>query len=252
MQLILFGAGAMGAAMLDGWSEHDVTVVTKDSDAAGKITESHPFVHASVYNKNGVSVNDKIVVLAVKPQVFPTLQLTGTASGVISVMAGVKLSSIKEKIDAKQFVRAMPNLAAKKALSMTTVTGDAVFRHEACKLLESIGETLWVESEKELDIATAVAGSGPAYLALVAEALADGAVRLGLKRHDAYRLAGGVIKGTGVLLENSTPSQLKDAVMSPAGTTAAGYAALENAGVRAAFIECVKAAFDRAQELGAK
>ncbi len=85
-----------------------------------------------------------------------------------------------------------------------------------------------MEAEKELDIATALSGSGPAYLALVAEALCDGAVREGLKREDAMTLMRGLFKGFGELIQTIHPALLKDNVMSPGGTTAAGYGALEN------------------------
>ena len=87
----------------------------------------------------------------------------------------------------------MPNLAASVGRSMTTLTGDIAYKEEAKVLLGSIGKTLWLDSEKEIDIATALAGSGPAYLALVAEALADGAVKQGLKREHAMATMRGIV-----------------------------------------------------------
>ena len=146
----------------------------------------------------------------------------------------------------------MPNLAAQYGKSMTTLCGDEDFKEEALEICRSFGEALWLSTEKEIDIATAIAGSGPAYLALVAEALADGGVREGLKREDAQILVQGLFEGMGALLSTRTPSQLKDAVMSPGGTTAAGYAALERNGVRNGCIEAVGAAYAKATELGKK
>ena len=106
-----------------------------------------------------------------------------------------------------------------------------------------------INSEKEIDIATALAGSGPAYLALIAEALADGAVKQGLKREDAMTTMKGLFSGFGELIQEMHPALLKDAVMSPGGTTAAGYGALEDGNVRAACIDAIEQAYERAKKL---
>jgi pyrroline-5-carboxylate reductase len=143
----------------------------------------------------------------------------------------------------------MPNLAAKYGASMTTLTGDEEHKEEALVLMRGAGEVLWLKSEKELDIATALAGSGPAYLAIVAEALADGAVKLGLTRDDARKLTEGLFEGTAKLLVHEHPAILKEEVTSPGGTTAAGCGMLEMHGIRAAFMDAVEAAFKRAEEL---
>lgn len=132
---------------------------------------------------------------------------------------------------------------------MTTLTGDTAYKEEAEVLLGSIGETLWLNSEKEIDIATALAGSGPAYLALIAEALVDGAVKQGLKREDAMATMRGLFDGFGALIKETHPSLLKDGVMSPGGTTAAGYGALEDGNVRASCMNAIEKAYKRATEL---
>jgi pyrroline-5-carboxylate reductase len=143
----------------------------------------------------------------------------------------------------------MPNLAAEKRLSMTSLVGDISLHDEAIELFESIGMSIWLGSEKELDIATALAGSGPAYLALIAEALCDGAVREGLKRDDAMYLMRGLFKGFGELIQTIHPALLKDNVMSPGGTTAAGYGAMENSAVREGCMQAIRAAHERAEEM---
>jgi pyrroline-5-carboxylate reductase len=177
------------------------------------------------------------------------LLLKGQAKALYSVLAGTKIEIIERHIDAKAYVRAMPNLAATVGKSMTTLTGEFTCKSEAETLFSAIGTTLWVGSEKELDIATALAGSGPAYLALAAEALADGAVKQGLKRDDAMALMRGLFDGFGTLIQNQHPALLKDGVMSPGGTTAAGYGALEAAAVRQGFIAAVEAAYNKAKTL---
>jgi len=143
----------------------------------------------------------------------------------------------------------MPNLAASIGRSLTTLTGDKSGKERATTLLNAIGTTLWLNSEKEIDIATALAGSGPAYLALIAEAFTDGAVKQGLGREDAMKVMRGLFDGFGMLVQEKHPALLKDEVMSPGGTTAAGYSALEEGNVRAACINAVEAAYKKATEL---
>jgi pyrroline-5-carboxylate reductase len=132
---------------------------------------------------------------------------------------------------------------------MTTLTGDESYMNEAKELLGAIGKTLWLGSEKELDIATGLAGSGPAYLALIAEALTDGAVKQGMKRTDAMATMRGLFAGFGELIQEIHPALLKDGVMSPGGTTAAGYWALEDGNVRASCMDAIEQAYKKAVEL---
>lgn len=200
---------------------------------------------------NGGDIHGKSVVLCVKPYNVAEVgaQLVGEAKVVYSVLAGTTLETLSSKMKTKAVVRAMPNLAATVKKSMTTLTGDTAYREEAETLFGAIGPVRWLDSEKEIDIATALAGSGPAYLALVAEALADGAVKQGLKRDDAMAIMRGLFGGFGELIQEQHPALLKDGVMSPGGTTAAGYGALEEGNVRAACMAAIEKAYKRAVEL---
>lgn len=195
-------------------------------------------------------ITNKTVILCVKPanlsEIAPYLK--GTALALYSVLAGTSLSSL-QTISAHSYCRAMPNLAAELGASMTSLVGDKEITNHAISLFDTIGKTLWLNSEKELDIATALAGSGPAYLALIAEALCDGAVREGLKRDDAMVLMRGLFEGFGTLIQTTHPAVLKDNVMSPGGTTAAGYGALEKGKVREGCMEAIRAAYERAKEM---
>ena len=197
------------------------------------------------------NATDKEIILCVKPANITAMKtlLKGEAQVVYSVLAGTSVQKLKENIQATYYVRTMPNLAANIQKSMTTITGDEDRREKAKEIFSSIGYTLWVASEKELDIATALAGSGPAYLALIAEALADGAVKQGLKRDDAMTLMRGLFAGFGELIQDVHPAVFKDAVMSPGGTTAAGYSALEENGVRNGCMKAIEYAYKRATEL---
>ena len=251
--LTIIGTGNMAYAILKGvYESYSVEVVGRSEARLAELAEE--FGEKVVFTPlgDGYSIEDKRILLAVKPYALEAVsqKLKGKAYAHLSVMAGVKLETLKSRISAYHTVRAMPNLAAKYSKSMTTLCGDHAFKYEALAICSCFGKTLWVNSEKEIDIATAIAGSGPAYLALVAEALADGGVKAGLSRESAMRLVEGLFYGMGDLLEEQHPALLKDGVMSPGGTTAAGYGALEAGNVRNAFIEAVKEAFARAEALG--
>ena len=191
------------------------------------------------------NMENKVVVLCIKPANIVEVGklLKGNADELYSVLAGTTLKSLKLNISAKQIVRTMPNLCANIGASMTTLTGDIELKEEAAMLFNTIGQTLWLDSEKQLDIATAVAGSGPAYLALIHEAFCDGAVKQGMKRVDAIKVTNGLFNGFGKLIPTIHPAILKDSVMSPGGTTAAGYSALEKGNVRSSCIDAVESAF---------
>ncbi len=247
MKILLIGAGNMGGAMLEGLREYDISVVEANSSRREELKKQYSNIEVF---ENIPSLDGYVVLLAIKPQSLSKLQVSGRAEALISILAGTPLAKLKEKIEAKAYIRAMPNIAALKRKSVTSVTGDESFKDEALKILSSIGKAIWLSSEKELDIATGIGGSAPAWIALVAEALADGAVNLGLPRAVSYEYVGALFEGVGALLEDEHPALLKDKVMSPAGTTASGYVALEEGGVRASFIKAMEACYDRSCELG--
>ncbi len=249
--LTFIGNGNMALSMAMSLKEHyDIEVVGRSSN---KLDEFEKILHVNIKKSpmNGFDISNKTLILCIKPANISEMKslLTGEAKTLYSVLAGTALETLAQNITANSYVRAMPNLAATVGKSMTTLTGDITCKIEAEELFSAIGSTLWVGSEKELDIATALAGSGPAYLALVAEALADGAVKQGLKRDDAMALMRGLFNGFGTLIQNEHPALLKDGVMSPGGTTAAGYGALEKHAVRQGFISAIESAYNRAKAL---
>jgi len=249
--LTFVGNGNMALSLAKGLKErYDIEVAGRDRKRL-EAFENALGVKVAKYPLDGLDVTGKKVLLCVKPANVTEVgrQLHGKARVLYSVLAGTSIATLLQHFSADAVVRTMPNLAATVGRSMTTLTGDASYRDEASELFGAIGTTLWVNSEKELDIATALAGSGPAYLALVAEALCDGAVAQGLKRDDAMTLMRGLFGGFGELIQNEHPALLKDGVMSPGGTTAAGYRALEESGVRNGCIDAVARAYKRATEL---
>jgi len=246
MQIVLIGAGNMGLAMLKGLSKFDITVVEKNQERLEYIKKNFSNISTTTSIPD---ITNKVVLLAIKPQSLDSLEISGKAKALISILAGVTIERLKSKIEATYYIRAMPNIAALKQKSVTSVTGDIEFKEEALTILSSIGKAIWLNSQKELDIATALAGSAPAWLAIVAEALSDGAVNMGLSRDKSYEYLGALFEGVGATLEDIKPSSLKDMVSSPNGTTIAGIETLEDYKVRAAFIQAIKSATKRAKEL---
>jgi len=252
MKTITFiGNGNMALSIAKGLkNSYQIEVVGRDFEKINKF-EDELGVEIKKALIDDFNMDDKTVMFCVKPANVEEIatRIRGKARVIFSVLAGTTLSKLKQNLHSHAVVRTMPNLAASIGKSMTTLTGDEEFKKEAEELLGTIGTTLWLSSEKELDIATALAGSGPAYLALIAEALTDGAVKQGMKRADAVRTMCGLFGGFGELIQDIHPALLKDAVMSPGGTTAAGYGALEDGNVRASCIDAVAKAYKKATEL---
>jgi|LakMenEpi03Aug12_release.lakeMendotaPanAssembly.Ray.scaffolds.fasta_scaffold01516_26 pyrroline-5-carboxylate reductase len=200
------------------------------------------------------------VLLAIKPQqleaVAATAPLPGPGTGplLISVLAGVSLERLQRLLPGRRIVRAVPNTPALVRAGLTALAFaeevDADQRQWVSTLFARVGEVLELP-EGQLDAFLALTSSGPAFVALIAEAMADGAVAAGLPRALAQHLAHRTLAGTAELLHQRElhPGQLKDMVASPGGTTVAGLRRLEAAGVRSALLEAVLAAAERSREL---
>ncbi|MDR0761818.1 MAG: pyrroline-5-carboxylate reductase [Campylobacteraceae bacterium] len=244
MLLTIFGNGVMASAMISGLLKQgfEIEVFGRDEKKLQDLKERYPKIKIDTYEK-GVDISGKNVILCIKPYALEIVakQLKNKASTLFSVLAGTTVEQLKTNIQSVYYIRAMPNIAANFNKSMTTLTGDKEAKEKASIIFGAIGKTLWLGSEKELDTATILAGSAPAFLALVAESLIDGGVKEGLKRVDAEFLARGLFEGFSELLNNyQHPALIKDAVMSPNGVTAKGYAVLEDYKVRSAFIKTYK------------
>lgn len=202
-----------------------------------------------------------VVILAVKPQIIaPVLREVAPAVTpkklVISLAAGVPTSTLRALLPkGVRLIRTMPNTPALVLEGATGIAkadglqpGDL---ETAREIFEAVGKVVVLEEEL-LDAVTALSGSGPAYIALVIEALADGGVKMGLDRETAMTLAAQTVLGSAKLLieTGAHPGQLKDMVTSPGGTAIAGIAALEEGGVRRTLINAVERATLRSRELG--
>ena len=202
----------------------------------------------------------ELLLLAIKPQIFSqvTQQILVSLNPsvvIVSILAGISLPQLEAAFPSHAVIRAMPNTPAQVGAGITAIArGTHVTDNQfnlAKKVLSAVGSVVEVP-ESMMDAVTGLSGSGPGYIALVVEALADGGVASGLPRTIAMQLAIDTVLGTAKLLKESNlhPGELKDRVTSPGGTTIAGVAMLEERGLRSALIEAVKAATARSKELG--
>lgn len=254
MKLTLIGNGMMAKSLAHGLiNNFEVEIIGRDAKKLKALEEAIPGIETKVLD-DVEDITGKNVIFCVKPYALQSVavRLSGEANMLFSILAGTPLEALRKQISSKYYIRTMPNVAASAKQSMTTITGDKEAKNIAIEVFNSIGKTIWVNTENQLDIATAVAGSGPAFLALVAESLADGAVKAGLERHLSVELVQGLFGSMSSLLKNNHPAIIKDSVMSPNGTTAQGYAKLEEAGVRDAMIKAVESAYDKALEISKK
>lgn len=260
----ILGAGAMGESVLAGLIRSgrplDALLVGEKRQArARELTETHG---VTVVDNTTAAEQADVLVVAVKPQdVAPLLgEVAGSLRAgqlVVSLAAGVTLATLESLVpEGVAVVRVMPNTPALVGEGMSVMSPGATCTDaqlaEAESLLSACGRVVTLP-EKQMDAVTAVSGSGPAYVFLVAEALIEGGVHLGLPRDVATELAVQTLLGSATMLrETSThPALLREQVTSPGGTTAAALAQLEDHKLRAAFVAATAAARDRSVQLAA-
>ena len=263
------GAGNMGSAMISGILEgglaekKDITFVTASSRSAKNI-EDRFGIEASK-DATALASNSSVIILAVKPKqlddVLPEIRESLDADSiVISVAAGKSISDIDSALlsiavaGKLKVARAMPNTPAAVGEAMSAVCFNDRFedteKEEVLSVFRSFGKAEEVD-EGLMDTVTGLSGSSPAFIYMLIEAMADEAVKCGMKREAAYTFAAQTVKGSAdmVLKTGKHPGELKDQVTSPGGTTIAGVLALEKNGFRSAVAEGIDAAVKRSMEL---
>ena len=257
VRLQFVGGGKMGQALLgglvSGWGDpHEFHIADPSEEIHQAIRSNFPGVSVSASPQAGVDT-----VLAVKPHlVTPVAQQLDRPSRVLSIAAGIPISAIEASVpDGTPVLRAMPNTPALHGLGASAVArgtnADEADEEWAVSILSAAGIVETV-AEAELDAVTGLSGSGPAYVFLLAEALVDAGIAVGLQRHVAYNLATQTILGAGHMLrqEGADPVALRAAVTTPGGTTAAGIASFEAHDLRSIVEAAVQAATARSEELG--
>jgi pyrroline-5-carboxylate reductase len=265
MKITFIGGGNMGEAMV-------TAILSKKLAKAADITVSEVLeprrqylaqkydVKVTANSKSAVAGSD-IIILSIKPQ-----NLTGVLAElnghlkpeqlVLSIIAGARIETVRKGLDHRAIVRSMPNTPAQigEGVTVWTATPEVSQKQQqqAAVILGAMGKEIHATEERFLDAATAVSGSGPAYLFYFVESLIDAAVDAGFERETAKQLALGTVLGASKLLQSSgkATADLRRAVTSPGGTTAAAMQVFEEGGFHDLIIKAVRAAHKRAQELG--
>lgn len=263
-KIAFIGGGAMGEAMVSAIL--DAKVTTPRSIIISDTSQQRRDVLSTTYkvkttDDNGVAIfGADAIVLAVKPQNLKSVmsELQGKIRPtqlVLSIVAGARIADISEGLKHGVVVRSMPNMPAQVRRGMTVWTAGPGIGGEqknlAKAILGALGKELFVAEEKYVDMATAVSGSGPAYVFLIIEALTDAAVHIGFPRNVAEQLVLETISGSTYAVEamHKHPAELKNMVTSPGGTTAEALLELEKGGLRAMLAKAVISAYEKTAKL---
>jgi pyrroline-5-carboxylate reductase len=259
----IIGVGSMGEMFASGllragWEAADLTLCVRRQERAEELDER--FGISPVLDSRTAAEGRDVVVVAVKPRDVEELldQLEGAIGGgqvVVSLAAGVPISRFEARLIEVPVVRAMPNTPAAVDEAITAYCAgsfvDSTALEKAENVLGAVGKIIRL-GEQHLDAVTAVSGTGPAYLFLLAEALTEAALREGLPHHAAEELVAQTMRGAGILAQtsSSTPAALRAQVTSPGGTTAAAMHVLDGGGFRSLIEDAVRAAAARSRQLG--
>jgi pyrroline-5-carboxylate reductase len=267
-KIALIGAGAMAEAMISGMIRTQLArpeALFAADPRAERLQDLKQLYDIQTSTNNVQAVTDAdVVVLSIKPQVLQRV-LSELKSHVkpgtliLSIVAGAPIQKIQRELDHEMVVRSMPNTPAQIGQGITVWTAAKSVTSEglgmARQILGSLGDEIFLEDEYYLDMATALSGSGPAYVFLFMEAMVDAGVHLGFERHIAEKLVAQTVRGSvDYFTKRDDPvhlARLRNQVTSPGGTSAAGLYYLEKAGLRTAISRAIWAAFERSRELGA-
>ncbi|MEM2348018.1 MAG: pyrroline-5-carboxylate reductase [Sulfolobales archaeon] len=258
--IAVIGAGKIGSAIIKGIKEcySDIHIIA--TGRRDTTLENAKSLGAEVTRNNKEAIAKAgLVILSVKPHHFPVIikevgRDVWSGKIVVSVMAGVKLNTLSSVLLGAKIFRAMTNINAsvkKASTAISTLNGNDHEKGVVEELFRCLGTVYWVP-EEYIDIWTALAGSGPAFISEIVDALVLGAVASGMPRDIAYKAILDVLEGTAILLKNKNvhPAEIRDEVTTPGGTTIKGLAVMESRGIKSALIETIEAAYKRSFEIG--
>lgn len=263
--LAFIGSGVMGEAMMKGLLHREL--VSASQVSASDVHADRCDMLRALYgvrttvNNADAAKNADVVVLSVKPQVMERVlpeirSVVKPDALILSIAAGVTLDTIATRAGNRHIVRAMPNTPGQIGQGMTVWTASAdvteAQRQQSRVMLGALGDEMFVEDERFLDMATALNGTGPAYVFMFMEALIDAGVHMGLPRRDAERLVLQTVRGSVeyAMQSHMHPAEMRNQVTSPGGTSAEAIYQLEKGGLRTVIADGVWAAYRRSQALG--
>ncbi|EAJ6152688.1 pyrroline-5-carboxylate reductase [Campylobacter lari] len=240
-EIYILGNGAMASAIAKGLEDtYKVVIVARDLKKASGL-------NLKVLSYDEFDMDNKNIILAFKPYALEevAVKLKGKARWLISVLANITFERL-HCIDAQNYVKIMPNTAAEfKASTTAYLMEKDLFKDEILSLLNTFGKAISLQNEKEFDIAMVLSGCAPAFLALVAESLANAGVKNGLKNELSYELTRASFESFSALFNHAHPAIIKEKICSPAGVTIKGIEALEKRALRGAFFEAFNASLNK-------
>jgi len=265
VSITFVGGGTMAEALIRG-------LLSKGLATGSQITVSDPLQERRAHLSEQLGIRTccsnveavagaEIVVLAIKPQALDEVleelaDRIDSSALLLTIVAGARIDTIRSALGTGAIVRIMPNTPGQigEGISVWTATGQVSLpqMEQAREIIRALGEQVYVEDEEYLDMATALSGSGPAYVFYFAEALIDAGVHLGFSRAVARKLVLQTVRGSAAFAQKTGlhPAVLRNMVTSPGGTTAAGLYQLDKGGLRAAVSRAVWAAYQKARYLG--
>jgi pyrroline-5-carboxylate reductase len=256
MKLGFVGAGNMATGLARGWAAAGdepgapEQMLFSDADPQRAEQLAQEVGGEALEGNRQLAEASDLVLLAIKPNVLDQVsaELTEAGTPVVSILAGTSLATLQSGLPGLEVVRVMPNLGAQLRQAVLCVAYpqdlDQSRRKQVAELLRLLGEVIELDEEL-IDPATALMGSSPGYLALIAEIMVEAGVKEGLSEEQAMRMIARAMSGTGALLDHHEPAALKRAVASPGGMTEAGLQALEERLIRDTFQAAVDASLDR-------
>ncbi|MEM1639639.1 MAG: pyrroline-5-carboxylate reductase [Desulfurococcaceae archaeon] len=258
----IIGAGKIGSAMIKSFKEcfEDLEIIATGRRDITLRNAENLGARVTRDNNEAVKTSD-LIILSVKPYHFPDVVKQVDESNwkgkiVVSIMAGVKLETLKLLLKGAELYRAMPNINTYVRKSSTAIAhlNNAEHKDIVENIFSCLGSVYWVP-EEIIDAWTALAGSGPAYITEIIDALVLGGIAAGMPRDLAYKAILDVLEGTVKLLRNNSkvhPLEVRDEVITPAGTTIRGLMILESYGVKAALMKTIEAAYRKSLSIGEK
>ena len=256
MEIAILGCGVMGSAFARAFAKqgHHLRLYNRSQEKAEQLAKE---TGGQFFSQIAEAVKGaEVLLLGVKPYQLETLgqALDGLNKEQIalSILSGSPLATLKKEIEGATVVRTMPNLAITTGSGVTAVAEDSTLSLKSRKivneLLEPLGEVVWAE-EKDLDIITALAGSGPSFACTLIEAFAEAGIAHGLRSERAFELTLAMFEGAISLIraEDNHPAVIRHKICSPGGTTIAGHRALHQHGVPAGIMAAIEAAYNRAR-----
>lgn len=275
-KITIIGYGKMAKAIAVGLNgKFELEIIGRNRAKMEAFVRENALKNASVVcADSAIDLNEKCVILAIKPYALDCFRYTGKAKAIYSIMAGISIERLRKCADAEHFIRVMPNVASLvgKGVSVIFVesnlslqdsatpnqsnpqnSADSANQSDIINECESIfaplGNCIFVEKESYINPAGAISGSGTAYLGLVAEAMIDAGVREGLSLEVSKELVRGLFGGFSALFTREEAHTIRTDTTSPAGTTIEALAILENRGVRSAFMDAIHAANSKAKNI---